>query len=241
MRARVARAFTLVEVLISLALLLLIGAIISPSLMGLSDRVTIDAACDELSAATSIAAAHATQRAEPLELVAVSKPEGTAIYVRALGGPAREEPASASEEPAVQGDSRPWEIRVTTLRPSVVVSGQDPRPAAREGLSSLAREPIVQSDQPAPSNEADPTPAVRLAIFLPDGSAVIGQRMFVGVQTRTRVGELSPLTSKITFRDAPPVVDEGDAEEGPGSLTEREEHGPLAPEDPDAQSPQERE
>lgn len=241
MRVGVARAFTLVEVLISLALLLLIGAIITPSLMGLSDRVTIDAACDELSAATSIAAAHATQRAEPLELVAVSKPEGTAIYVRALGGPVREEPASASEEPAVLGDSRPWELRVTILQPSVVVSGEDPRPAASEALSGFARESGLQGEEPAASDEAGPTPAVRLAIFLPDGSAVSGQRMFVGVQTRTKIGELSPLTSKITFRDAPPVVDEGDAEEAPVSLTDREESGPLAPEDPDAPSPQDRE
>lgn len=241
MRVGVARAFTLVEVLISLALLLLIGAIISPSLMGLSDRVTIDAACDELSAATSIAAAHATQRAEPLELVAVSKPEGTAIYVRALGGPAREELASASEEPAVQGDSRPWELRVTTLRPSVVVSGQDPRPALSEGLSILENEPNVPSDEPAASNEAGPAPAVRLAIFLPDGSAVSGQRMFVGVQTRTRVGELSPLTSKITFRDAPPISEEGNAEDVAGSLIDRGESRPPAPEDPDAQLPEDRE
>lgn len=240
MRMGAARAFTLVEVLISLALLLLIGALITPSLVGLSDRVTIDAACDELSAATSIAAAHATQRAEPLELVAVSKPEGTAIYVRALGGQSRQDEAGpVSEDPAVRGDSRPWELRVTTLRPSIVVSDQDPRPANAEQGAVPVRGTLPPRDVPLdPSEEAS---AVRLALFLPDGSAVSGQRMFVGVQTRTKVGELSQLTSRITFRDAPPVSEELADDETPVAVPERDEFGPLAPEDPDAESTQDRE
>ncbi|MCE7973016.1 MAG: hypothetical protein DYG92_01635 [Leptolyngbya sp. PLA1] len=241
MRVVVARAFTLVEVLISLALLLLIGAIITPSLVGLADRVSIDAACDELSAATSIAAAHASRRAEPLELVAVTKPEGTAIYVRALGGQARENAGAASEDPTVRGDSGPWEMRVTTLRPSIVVSDQDPRPAQAEPLMSPVRDPVPAREGSADALESGEAPAVRLALFLPDGSAVSGQRMFVGVQTRTKVGELSPLTSKITFRDAPPVSEEGAADEEPGAKPERDEFGPLAPEDPDVESPQDRE
>jgi len=241
MRVGVARAFTLVEVLISLALLLLIGALITPSLVGLSDRVTIDAACDELSAATSIAAAHATQRAEPLELVAVSKPEGTAIYVRALGGQFRDESGALSQAPAVRGDSRPWEVRVTTLRPSIVVSDQDPRPANAETRSGPVRDPLPARDVSMDTSEEGTAPAVRLALFLPDGSAVSGQRMFVGVQERTKVGELSQLTSKITFRDAPPVLEEGAVDDTPGAVSERDEFGPLAPEDPDAESPQDRE
>lgn len=91
------------------------------------------------------------------------------------------------------------------------------------------------------TSEEGTAPAVRLALFLPDGSAVSGQRMFVGVQERTKVGELSQLTSKITFRDAPPVLEEGAVDDTPGAVSERDEFGPLAPEDPDAESPQDRE
>jgi len=89
------RAFSLVEVLVALAVLILLGALVLPTLHGLSDTAEFRETCDQLSSAVSVCRSEAQRRGTPMELVARKESDGR---VSLVGRPARLD-ESSKEKP----------------------------------------------------------------------------------------------------------------------------------------------
>lgn len=81
-----AKAFSLAEVMVALAVLILLGALVLPTLHGLSDTTEFRETCDQLSSAVSVCRSEAQRRGTAMELVARKESDGRVALV---GRPAR--------------------------------------------------------------------------------------------------------------------------------------------------------
>jgi Tfp pilus assembly protein FimT len=80
------RAFSLLEMLVVLGLLILLAALVVPTLAGFSESAEFRETCDQLSSAVSVCRSEAQRRGTPMELVARKESDGR---VSIVGRPAR--------------------------------------------------------------------------------------------------------------------------------------------------------
>jgi prepilin-type N-terminal cleavage/methylation domain-containing protein len=146
------QAFTLLELLVALALLVVVTGLALPALVGRMEGARLDAALRVVGAAVVSARAEAQERGEPVVLLAVRSGTGDRLVIESL-------------ERGEEGESR-------GARGSEGVSSLQTWAELPEGVN-LDLNPPAEShagEQLAESSSQRAAP-LRLAIFLPDGAA----------------------------------------------------------------------
>lgn len=217
MRGR--RAFTLIELLIVVSVLVALSALALPYVTGMAERQAFDAAVERVVSQAASARAYAQREGVVVELVAVE--DGARIEARTV-----DLLAAAPETGGVRGvDGRDAAMRGTkaaqTLRREMerrveavaARVGAEAPGAAGDGrirepwaVNELAPDAVAGTEPPA-ELDARPefTPAegdVRLALFLPDGSAAAVRDVWVSAGRRTERIAIDPLLGEIR-REAP--------------------------------------
>jgi prepilin-type N-terminal cleavage/methylation domain-containing protein len=160
------RAFTLLEVAVALALLLLIGALAVPSLSGLARARGGDAARARLDAALAVAAATSRARGEALVLRAVGSRLELVRPTRGAPGP---EGSLADPRDPAPGDAAPKPAADDGV-PERVLERWDLPVGVR-----VERRVAADGGEPGPAAEPLPTsPPLVLAICLPTGESRAG-------------------------------------------------------------------
>jgi len=196
-----ARAFTILEVLIALTLVLAIAAIGWVSLAPLKTSVEFDEACAAIASGIDTARARAAARGEVLEVRAAILPGSVEIQTRALApagsardGSARDGYAASGVDGETQVDERDraWFVvaRVSGEALARTFAGgpgfADERASSNENVNGLAEESARESSPDSLAGGAiskrapDPTvQTVDVGIAMPDGSmmAVVPLRL----------------------------------------------------------------
>src|SRR4051812_23589846 len=94
-KARMKPGFTLLEVLVALALLILVVALVLPTVAGFSESVVFKNTCDQVSSAVSVCRSEAQRRGTNMELVTS---RGTDGRMSLVGRPAATEATTAENE-----------------------------------------------------------------------------------------------------------------------------------------------
>jgi len=196
-----ARAFTILEVIIALTLVLAIAAIGWVSLAPLKTSVEFDEACAAIASGIDTARARAAARGEVLEVRAAILPGSVEIQTRALApagsardGSARDGYAASGVDGETQVDERDraWFVvaRVSGEALARTFAGgpgfADERASSKENVNGLAEESARESSPDSLAGGAiskrapDPTvQTVDVGIAMPDGSimAVVPLRL----------------------------------------------------------------
>jgi prepilin-type N-terminal cleavage/methylation domain-containing protein len=141
------RAFTLLELLVAIGLVLMLAGLSLPALWGRLDGSRIDLASRLVGAAVVAARAESQRSGAPIELVAVMTPDGDALVIREV----RVQAAAPEASKGVAPDIHPWGV----LPDGVRVSLRPPATAEEPGT------PAAAPDGPR-----------RIGVFVPDGSVV---------------------------------------------------------------------
>jgi prepilin-type N-terminal cleavage/methylation domain-containing protein len=96
------RAFTLIELMVAIAILVLIAALLVPSTGGVSEGARFQSACDQLSSVASVCRAEARRTGKPVAVVATRDEKGRQSIVSVPLGDA----AELSEDATIEVDSR---------------------------------------------------------------------------------------------------------------------------------------
>ncbi|MCI0362848.1 MAG: hypothetical protein L0Y44_09160 [Phycisphaerales bacterium] len=186
------RSLTLLELLIAMVLVVMLGALIFPSLVKSLDERTFESAADETNQQLMMARAHAQLTGSPIEVT--YRADSSQVQVRWFG-PLRTGGKSRTSEAGVP-DDREEETASSTSDASVELIGEtwDSRPLGR-GIRFSAHPPkgdgaedqegqgsAEQKDDPAAMHAFDELlegQDVRLAVFMPDGSALIGEPVWL--------------------------------------------------------------
>jgi len=219
------RAFTLIELLIVVGVLVALSALALPYVTGMAERQAFDAAVERVVSQAASARAYAQREGVVVELVAVE--DGARIEARTVdllaaapetGGGAGAggvrgvdgRDAAMRGTKAAQTLRREMERRVEAVAARV---GAEAPGAAGDGrirepwaVNELAPDAVAGTEPPA-ELDARPefTPAegdVRLALFLPDGSAAAVRDVWVSAGRRTERIAIDPLLGEIR-REAP--------------------------------------
>jgi type II secretory pathway pseudopilin PulG len=190
------RSLTLIEMLIAVVLLLAIAALVLPSMFRAMEERTFDAAAHQTEEQLRMARDHAQATGTPVEVTyRADKSEVQARFFGAGEGSARESGSTGSEQPGFNlgigalSDLTASEAEAAELIPeSWACRGLGP------GMRLVARPPADSSDDAA-STEVDVTEPsageyetlddlgrgqdVRLAVFMPDGSALVGDPIWL--------------------------------------------------------------
>ena len=180
------RALTLLELLLALSLLLALGAIALPVAMDSLRERTFEASSDILRNQLLLARAHAGASGRPVEvLYEAGPPRVVARYFRA---------EMPQEMPQEQRDERKRAPRRAEERNLVPFSAAEngtrfPQDAIVEGWAEnplplglwIAGEPPGNAGAPQAAAAAEPEPRpLRLALFMPEGSALLCRRVWIG-------------------------------------------------------------
>lgn len=194
------RAFSLIEVMIALAVLVLLGALVLPSLHGMSDSVELKETCDQLSSAVSVCRSEAQRRGTPMELVAK---KGTDGRVTLLGRPATIEDTSREQQ------TRTGQV-LMVLPQGYSIDHDSGAAAASSGASEsapAAEDSDVPDEAPVPAAPADQDPSGKsLVVFWASGGTSKGSGLFLhtrdgrvmGAEINSFTGmlRLSPIASE---------------------------------------------
>jgi prepilin-type N-terminal cleavage/methylation domain-containing protein len=170
---RMRRAFSLVEVMIALAVVVLLGALVMPSLRGMSDSVELKETCEQLSSAVSVCRSEAQRRGTPMELVARKGSDGRVALV---GRPAKFEDTSREQQTRTG--------QVLMVLPHGYSIDHDSGSAAASASDATTADSAQQvEDDPAPaadesSDEEDPS-AAPLIVFWASGGASKGSGLYL--------------------------------------------------------------
>jgi prepilin-type N-terminal cleavage/methylation domain-containing protein len=153
------RAFSLLELLVVLAVLVAVSGIALPSLLGRLEGTRLDTALTQFGAAVVTVRMQAQERGEAVELLCVGRGSNQEIAARSFR-PRTDEPESESELP----------LRSMGLLP--------------EGLAFSLALPGVEDESRDEPVDPDPRP-LRLAVFTPDGSVFAPQPVYLMHGDRT--------------------------------------------------------
>ncbi|HYE60482.1 MAG TPA: prepilin-type N-terminal cleavage/methylation domain-containing protein [Phycisphaerales bacterium] len=92
------RGFTLIELMICIAVLVVIAALVMPSMDSMNDSTRFRTACDQLSSVASVCRAEARRTGKPVAVVATTNQDGTQSIVSVPLGDAAEAPAGTTLE-----------------------------------------------------------------------------------------------------------------------------------------------
>lgn len=223
MRGR--RAFTLIELLIVVGVLVALSAIALPYVTGMAERQAFDAAVERVVSQAASARAYAQREGVVVELVALD--DGARIEARTVdllaaaseggGGGAGAGGVRGVDgmEGALRGTKAAQKLRREMERRVEAVAarvGADAPGAAGDGrirepwaTVELAPDALAGTEPPAQADErpefAPSEGDVRLALFLPDGSAAAVRDVWVSAGGRAERIAIDPLLGEIR-RDA---------------------------------------
>jgi prepilin-type N-terminal cleavage/methylation domain-containing protein len=184
-----ARAFTLLELLIAVALVVLVAGLALPAVWGRTEGARLDTALRQLGAAVIAARAEAQRGGAVSELRVVATAEGEALVIRRLG-----DVEIRGTDDDLGGEAaavvRPW----TVLPSGVRVLGEPPS----EGGTS----PAHRRENSGAAGEHERR-AVRVAVMLPDGTAVASGPVYVSVGERVVEVSLNRWSGGASERELP--------------------------------------
>lgn len=175
-------AFTLLELLVVLGLILAIGAISLPTVLDGVERRRFDSAVDDAIGTLRLARAHARLESITVEVVVVEGPEAElTLLARSI------DLASFAEDDSESGDSaraigEPWAERVLAV---LLVSAADSPPGVEDDGDAEPESEATRSSSDARASSPDPLAMAgsgrgesprretRIAIFAADGSAPV--------------------------------------------------------------------
>jgi type II secretory pathway pseudopilin PulG len=216
--------FTLAETVLALALLVLVGALVTPGVAALADRVNLDSACDALAAAADSARAQAQGQGRVTQLTARTSAEGVvqisaATLERDDSTTATGVDGSRLNDPGEAGRTGRGARVLADLPPRFRVSFEPPGAPEDEGAGDV-------SARASGDAQPDPRAPVCLAVFLPDGTVVAEKPLFVSDGVSCRVARLSSLTGGLVFADYVAPAEGADRDEDADAPAEK----PMAPE-----------
>lgn len=175
-------AFTLLELLLVLAILVMLGAIAYPSLDAMYSGYRVKAAADQVRGAWATARARAVEEGRAYRFAVLPGKGNFRVAPDSAdfwgGSGAAPDAASATSPPYVQDGALPKGVRF----------------AGADGQYDLGDS---GDDSSAPAGEVDPSQLVRWIVFLPDGTA----RTFGGMgDDNIEVVLSSPGTRPVTLR-----------------------------------------
>lgn len=164
-RRGAARAFTLIEVVIALGLVLLLAGLALPTLIGLTSGAALREGESCVESVAAICRAEAMRRGQVIELAARENADGVTVL---LGRRADSAPVSGAGD-APDGDaaaSDPW--------PAFLVEELPRGCAVIEDVAERESTGRAEDGGPAaPGGSATPRKAVLIAAFLPSGAAAV--------------------------------------------------------------------
>ncbi|MHC4990735.1 MAG: hypothetical protein ACYTGC_07105 [Planctomycetota bacterium] len=229
---------TLLELLLAIALLLALGALVLPALFGRLTERAFESSAEIVRSQLLLARAHAQTTGEPIEVRFVTDPPRVAARRFDVGlidlGPTRDEPgadilagepfeaasASDEQEPDTLRIFEPWAER--PLADGVWISDQSGLVEdGSDGVMAMNAGLAAEDDRDAMRND-ETLRTLRLALFMPDGSAVLAEPVWIrdehGRRGRLTVNQWTGLAS---------------FERVMAALPEREEDEEPEPEEPD--------
>jgi prepilin-type N-terminal cleavage/methylation domain-containing protein len=181
------RAFTLLEVLIALSILVALAALAGPSLRDWYRRVAFDESCEQLRSGIALASAETRRAGVPSVLAAERTPGGGTELTLARWRP-----------PPAAGDRGPSEIEERDGSPRLIVA------ELARGFFAVRPAPAADSGEPTtptePSAESEPASRLLIAVLMPDGSCVSTPFELHAPGGRRAGVELSVWTSEATVR-----------------------------------------
>ena len=163
-----ARAFTLVELMVAIAVLIVIAALALPSMESLSEASRFRSACDQLSSAASVCRAEAKRTGKPVAVVATMNQDGRQAIVSVPLGDA----ATLGENSEIEVDSRVLMV----MPPGIAIRAKESVAADRSDRSIS----VAVDEQDAGTTQS-------LIIFWADGGGE-GQHLDRGGEHHHRAG-----------------------------------------------------
>jgi prepilin-type N-terminal cleavage/methylation domain-containing protein len=222
------RGLTLIELLLAIGIVLIVGALVLPSIFtGMRER-SFQSAGDVVRNQLLLARAHAQLTRRPVEVVYANvPPRGPGIRARYFlvdaPGTAIERPTGRTASGAADADPFPMDDQLQTNPDQVIVEGWSDRDLP-DGLGLTNRAEADDAD----SDWTDTDPVIlRLAVYMPDGSALLVQTVWLRDDDgrRGRI-EVNPWTGLSSFDRV--VGDQSDVSSAEEDRAEPE----LEPEDP---------
>ncbi len=211
------RGLTLLELLIAISLVVALGAIVLPAMTGVQNQRAFDSTVQIIRDQLLLARAHAQSTASPVEVIYYSR--SPRVEVR-LFDPALQASASPfvdadgsddrqQAEPLILDEQDEDELVIPEawayrhLAQNVRITKTPPQEAADDFDDAFGSFDDFGADFADQSQLFDPDEephAIRLAVFLPDGSALLGEPFWV-IDNNGRVGrlEVNPWTGLPSF------------------------------------------
>ncbi len=212
------RGLTLIELLLAIGLVLIVGALVLPTVFtGLRER-SFEAGGEVVRNQLLLARAHAQLTRRPVEVVYVNVPPRrpgvrARYFLVDAPGPAMRRPTGRAASGQAQTDPFPTDDEWQTNPDQVIVEGW----ADRDLLDGLRLTDRAETDEvETDRGETDPV-VLRLAVYMPDGSAPLMQPVWLRDEhgRRGRI-EVNPWTGLPSFeRVAIARADDASADEAP--------------------------
>jgi len=220
------RGLTLIELMLAIGLVLIVGALVLPSVFtGLRDR-SFETAGDVVRNQLLLARAHAQLTRRPVEVVYANVPPRrpgirARYFLVDAPGPSIERSTGRTPSSAAEADPFPMDDQWQTNPDQVIVEGWADRDLA-DGLGLTNRADDAESDW----TETDPV-MLRLAVYMPDGSALLVQSVWIrddyGRRGRIEVNPWTGLPSFERITSARTELDEASGDEDPVELQQEPE------------------
>lgn len=215
-KAHSSRAFTVVEVLIALAVIGMMAAIVMIPMTRHMRGAEVDGAAARVQNALSDAQAEARESGVPVSVVAVVGDDGrTGLNSRAIAAPSAEsaEPTPGMEHAFARA------TRTLSLPQGVTIGALASPAAPTRSIGGMAMPASSESSSDQSSGERT------LAVFLPDGSAVVaGPIRIQGRDGRTSEVRINPWTGIAALASAARTDDndhkEAERDQSAGGLTD---------------------
>ncbi len=210
------RGLTLIELLLVIALLVALGAVVLPVVDRRLDEQTFETTADLVSVQLRLARFHASDTDRPVAVNFLADPERIEATFFAIG------PANDEQDAPARRIDEAWALRALPEGTSIAAHPPPWREGDRDSFSAAEKE----SRSVFPSAAEEGTRILRLAVYLPDGSALVGEPAWVWDADR-RLGRLTinRWTGGSTWERVDPDAPESPAPESP------------APESPEPESP----
>lgn len=185
-RTPASRAFTIVEVLIALAIVGMLAAIVAAPMFSHMRGAEVEGAAARLQTALSDAQTEARESGRPVTVVAVVTEDGrTGLSTRHVASPDAE---STQAKPGME-HAFARATRQVNLPQGVSIAGADRTPQPMRSIGGMAAPASEDAESQDPAQERT------LAVFLPDGSAVVaGPIRVCGKDGRASEVRINPWT-----------------------------------------------
>jgi type II secretory pathway pseudopilin PulG len=203
------RSLTLLETMIAIVLILAMAALVVPSLLSSMEERTFDSAADVTNDHLMMARAHAQATGSPVEVT--YRADRSKVFARFFRAGQSDERLTLSVPHSPEHDSvrnlgplgpessdvamddqteitEPWAIR--DISPGVRIVNHRPSSAHQDESSAEPNVDVTQSDDEQTLEDLGAGEEVRLAIFMPDGSALMGDTVWLNDE-KGRVGMLT--------------------------------------------------